>query len=130
MGDSLASRCAASHLYTTVPVNNDVGSALFDLINHSNALPVVVSLSTPLNNAAPVLVEWGTAARVLGITNPPARSLNHACLISLFARIKPLPLTPTILLRFPPSLQVKYLPANEVPNRETGRCMTSRQACS
>ena len=109
----------------TLPVNSDVGDALIDLVDSSDSLPVVavVPLSPPLDNAAPALAEWGTAARVLRIAKPPTRSSNQPYLISLhgLARIKPLqphPHNPPLSNSLP-SFQVQYLPIDKVPNRET-----------
>jgi len=50
-----------SHLapHVTVPVSND---ALIGLVNHSSALPVVISLSLSLKDAALALADCGTAA--------------------------------------------------------------------
>ena len=67
---------ATSHLApdVIVPINDDIGDALIDLVDHCNALPIVVSLSPPLNSAAPAIVEWSTVARILGITTCNAQA--------------------------------------------------------
>jgi len=61
-------------------VNDDVGIAL---INHSDAFPVVVSLSPLLDNTAPALADLDTAVGVLGSAKPPTPSSNHTCLVSI-----------------------------------------------
>lgn len=116
--------CAAiSHLAfdVTVPVNKDAGYPLIGLVDHSDPLPVVVSLSPLLTNATLALDNCGIAAGVLGNVRPPKRSLNQACLVSLLAHIKPLQRHPhnPLLFNSSPSFQVHYLPAHRVPNRET-----------
>jgi len=69
-------------------------------------------------------------------TNLWHRSSNQACLISPFTHINPLQPYPhhPLLSNFLPSFQVKYLPADKVPDRETttktGCSKTYRQACS
>ena len=83
----------------SVPVNSAAGVALVDLVNPVNALPSIISLSLPLDNAAPALGERGTLCR----TSPWHRKVSsiHACAVSLhgLTNIKtPCTPTPTIVL--------------------------------
>ena len=69
-------------------------------------------------------------------TNLWHRSSNQACFISPFTHINPLQPYPhhPLLSNIFPSFQVKYLPADKVPDRETttktGCSKTYQQACS
>jgi len=77
-------------------VNDDVGNAL---VNHSDAFPVVVSLSPLLDNTALAIADSDTAVGVLGIAKPLTRSSNQTYLVALFKI--PLSSIHSSSLRFP-----------------------------
>jgi len=103
-----------------VPVNNDVGDALIDLVDHSNALPIVIFLFPPLSNAASALEEQGTATKSLA-----SQSFQCAAQTRPVSSHKTSASSPSRSpsLRFLPSFQVEY-PVDNVPYRKT----TTKQA--
>ncbi|EKM75409.1 hypothetical protein AGABI1DRAFT_80018 [Agaricus bisporus var. burnettii JB137-S8] len=78
-----------------VPVSKPIADAILELIDSSDALPIVAAVpltqpSHPLPDAdspsypqQPPLAEWGTAARVLRLVKPPARNRRQPYLVSL-----------------------------------------------
>jgi ATP-dependent Lon protease len=119
-----------------IPVSKAVGDAILELIDASDALPVVAAVPLTQPSAATLppdpdspsysplspLAEWGTAARVLRLVKPPARNRRQPYLVSLhgLTRVKlsagkdKLQYTTDSL----PSLNVEY-PSNEMlPNKE------------
>lgn len=124
----------------TVPVTKDIGDAILDLIDHSDALPVVaaVPLTQPPNNnqlqdtdspqypPQQSLAEWGTAARVLRLVKPPARNPRQPYLVSLhgLTRVRLIHIHENKdklqhLVDSLPSFDVEYPPTEKVPNKET-----------
>ena len=95
-----------AHFLWTSRLTNTRTSSLHLMAQPSSSLNL-----SPLNNAAPTLEEWGTAARIFG--------LSHLSLHSYQSH----PHDPR-LSNFLPSFQVRYLPADKVPDRET----TTKQA--
>lgn len=107
----------------TVPVNQAVGDALLELIDHSDALPVIaaVPLTAPdADNASPPLAEWGTAARVLRLVKPPARNPRQPYLVSLhgLTRVRLLHAHKDKLTDSLPTFDVEYPPTEKQPSRE------------
>ncbi|KAF9442272.1 ATP-dependent protease La [Macrolepiota fuliginosa MF-IS2] len=127
----------------TVPVSKDVGDAIFALIDHSDALPVIAavpltqpnspnlppdsdSATQPQQPFQPPLSEWGTAARVLRLVKPPARNprqpylvflhgLTRVRLIHIHANKDKLQHITTSL----PVFDVEYPSTEAVPSRDT-----------
>ena len=93
--------CTVQHQDVTVPVN------------HSNAPLVLVFLSPPFNNAAPTLKSGAQPHKSLTSQFKPG--LSH---LSLHSYNHPHPHDP-LLSNFLPSFQVKYIPADKVPDKET-----------
>ena len=92
--------CTVQHQDVTVPVNC------------SNAPLVLVFLSPPFNNAAPTLKSGAQPHESLASQFKPG--LSH---LSLHSCNHPHPHDP-LLSNFLPSLQVKYIPADQVPDRK------------
>ncbi|KAF5353538.1 hypothetical protein D9756_008013 [Leucocoprinus leucothites] len=112
----------------TIPVNQHIGDALLDLIDHSEALPVVAAVpltAPPSPNTTPPLAEWGTAARVLRLVKPPARNPRQPYLVSLhgLTRIRLIHAHAhkdklALLADSLPTFDVEYPPTDKVPNKE------------
>ncbi|KAG6836975.1 hypothetical protein H0H93_016928 [Arthromyces matolae] len=113
----------------TVPVSQSIGEAILSLIDESDALPVLAAVPVvepPSDNNAPVLSEWGTAARVLRMVRPTLRNPRQPYLVSLhgLTRIRLIPASDPNTL--PPELatdlalqDIEYPPAERIPSKET-----------
>ncbi len=128
----------------TIPVSKPVGDAILNLIDQSDALPVIAAVpltTTPhppdhsqdtQQQQPPPLSEWGTAARVLRLIKPPARNPRQPYLVALhgLTRIRLIHLhsnkdklnhLTTTAADSLPVLNVEYPPSSteKVPNKES-----------
>ncbi|KAF8196746.1 Lon protease C-terminal proteolytic domain-containing protein [Mycena galopus ATCC 62051] len=105
----------------TIPVTNEVGEALVELIEQSDALPVVAAVPVASDTNHADLANCATAARILRLVRPPGRNSRQSYLLTLhgLTRIHLLtPYLPDAENAFIP-WDVQYPPApKEVPSRK------------
>ncbi|KAK7031398.1 Lon protease-like protein [Favolaschia claudopus] len=106
----------------TLPVTNEVGEALVELIEQSDALPVVAAVPVASETNHTDLAECATAARILRLVRPPGRHSRQSYLLTLhgLTRVRLLaPYVPDSDNAFIP-WDVQYPPSSkEVPSRKT-----------
>lgn len=125
----------------TVPVSKEIGDAILNLIDHSDALPVIAAVpltqpSTsnqlpdsdtpqPQQPQQPPLSEWGTAARVLRLVKPPARNPRQPYLVSLhgLTRVRLIHIHANknkfqLIANSLPVFDVEYPPTEQIPTKE------------
>ncbi|KAJ7626429.1 ATP-dependent protease La [Mycena polygramma] len=105
----------------TLPVTNAVGDALVELIEQSDALPVVAAVPVASDTNTTDLAECGTAARILRLVRPPGRNSRQSYLLTLhgLTRVR-------LLAPFVPNAENAFVPwdiqypssAKEVPARK------------
>jgi ATP-dependent Lon protease len=110
----------------TVPVSQPIGDALLQLIDRSDALPVLAAVPVTApdpDQAAPPLADWGVAARVLRLVNPPARNPRQPYLVSLhgLSRLRLVHAHDklSLLADSLPTFDVEHPPTENVPSRES-----------
>ncbi|KAF9468324.1 Lon protease C-terminal proteolytic domain-containing protein [Collybia nuda] len=113
----------------TMPVSQQIGESILALIDESDTLPVVAAIpitNQTSNTAAPVLSEWGTAARVLRLVKPTARNPRQPYLVSIHGLTRIRLIAPTDTSPPPPDLladitlhDIEYPPTEKTPSRET-----------
>jgi ATP-dependent Lon protease len=105
----------------TLPVTNEVGEALVELIEQSDALPVVAAVPVASDTNQTELAECGTAARIQRLVRPPGRNSRQSYLLTLhgLTRVRLLaPYVPNSDNAFIP-WDIQYPPnAKEVPSRK------------
>ncbi|KAJ6485879.1 ATP-dependent protease La [Mycena sanguinolenta] len=105
----------------TLPVTNIVGEALVELIEQSDALPVVAAVPVASDTNHTDLANCATAARILRLVRPPGRNSRQSYLLTLhgLTRVQlPTPYVPDPENAFVP-WDVQYLPSSkEVPSRK------------
>ncbi|KAJ6581196.1 Lon protease C-terminal proteolytic domain-containing protein [Mycena capillaripes] len=97
----------------TLPVTNDVGDALVELIDQSDSLPVVAAVPVASDTNMAELADCGTAARILRLVRPPGRNSRQSYLLTLhgLTRVR-------LLAPFVPSSENAFVPWDEVPSRK------------
>lgn len=64
----------------TLPVQRSIGDTLLTLVQESEAQPIIAAVPVTANNT---LNPWGTAARILRLIRPQARSTRQPYLLTL-----------------------------------------------
>ncbi|KAJ7257947.1 ATP-dependent protease La [Mycena haematopus] len=105
----------------TLPVTNEVGEALVELIEQSDALPVVAAVPVASDTNHTNLANCATAARILRLVRPPGRNSRQSYLLTLHGLTRVHLLTPYVPdpdnafipwdVQYPPS-------SKEVPSRK------------
>ncbi|KAG6856051.1 hypothetical protein H0H87_008065 [Tephrocybe sp. NHM501043] len=113
----------------TVPVSQSIGEAILALIDESDALPVLAAVpivNAPSDSTAPVLSEWGTAARVLRMVRPTLRNPRQPYLVSLHGLSRIRLIAASDQNSLPPELaadlslqDIEYPPTERIPSRDT-----------
>ncbi|KAJ7880335.1 ATP-dependent protease La [Mycena olivaceomarginata] len=105
----------------TLPITNEAGEALVELIEQSEALPVVAAVPVASDTNHTDLAECATAARILRLVRPPGRNNRQSYLLTLhgLSRVRLLsPYVPDPENAFIP-WDVQYPPnSKDVPSRK------------